>query len=108
MLLQPQRERAVLDLDVAQQDERAGARRAQRLHRDGVLLAKPQQLVEVCLAVGVLHDIDDGPVEPHLHEHHAPRREVDRVVRELCPRQPRDERGVGIEQPHVGEDDARQ
>ncbi len=108
VLLQPQRERAVLDLHVPQQDERARARGAQRLHPDGVLFAEAQQLVEVRLAVGVLHDVDDGPVEPHLHEHHAPRREVDRVVPELCPRQPRDERGVGIEQPHVGEDDARQ
>jgi len=45
-------------------------------------------------------------VECHLEQHHPTRDEIDRVVAQLYPRQRRDERGVGVEEFHVREDDA--
>ena len=106
VLLQPQRQRPVHDLHVAQQDQRARSRGAQRSHGDGVFLTEPQQFVEIGPAIRVLDDVDDGAVEPHLHEHHAARREVDRVVPQLGAGQPGNERRIGIEQAHIGEHDA--
>src|SRR5213596_304114 len=106
VLLQPQRQRPVHDLHVAQQDQRARSRRAQRSHGDGVFLTEPQQFVEIGPAIRVLDDVDDGAVEPYLHEHYAARREVDRVVAQLGAGQPGDERRIGIEQAHIGEHDA--
>ena len=103
VFLQTQGERAILDLHIAQQDERSRAGWAQRFDRHRVLFTETQQLVEVCSAVGVLHDVDDGPVQAHFQEDHAARREVDRVVPELRPGQPCDERRVGIEQTDIGE-----
>ena len=93
--LQPQRHGAVLDLHVPKQNQRrwpVGSR---------VRAAQAEQLLEVEPTGLVLDDVDDRLAQRELEQHHAPRHEVERIVAELRPRQPGDERRVGVEQPHV-------
>ena len=93
--LQPQRHGAVLDLHVPKQNQRRWPVRSR------VRAAQAEQLLEVEPTGLVLDDVDDRLAQRELEQHHAPRHEVERIVAELRPRQPGDERRVGVEQPHV-------
>ena len=97
--LEPQRHRPVLDPYVSEQDQRRRPVGA----RPGVGAAQPEQLLDVEPPVAVLHDVDHGLPQGELEQHHAAGGEVEWVVCQVGPRQPRDEGRVGVEQADPGE-----
>ena len=101
--LEPQRDGAVVDAHIAEQDQRGGAMGAGG-GAAGVQgpPAQPQQLLDVQPPARVLHDVDHRLSQLQLEQHHPPGREVERIVRHVGARQPSDERRVRIEQPHLG------
>ena len=95
--LEPQRDAAVADVDVAQQDERRWPMLAR------VRSTQPQELLDVQPPARVLYDVDHRAAQVELEQHHPPRREIERVVAHVRPGQPGDERGVCVEQANLRE-----
>src|SRR2546430_704811 len=100
--LQSQRHTAVGDPDVPQQDER----RRPVLAR--IRPAQAQQLLDVEAPARVLHDVDHGPAQVELEQHHPSRGEVERVVGHVGAGQPGNQRAVRVEQPYVRKRQARE
>ena len=101
--LQAQRDAAVRDAHIAEQDERgrtAGPLVVLRGRR-----ADAQQLLDVEPAVAVLYEIDHRPVQLELEQHDPAGGKVEGVVADVGLRQEGDQGGVRVEQPHVVEGD---
>src|SRR3989449_4518484 len=88
--LEPQRDGAVVDAHIAEQDQRGGAMGAGG-GAAGVRgpPAQPQQLLDVQPPARVLHDVDHRLPQLELEQHHPPGCEVERIVAHVGARQDR-------------------
>ena len=101
-LLQSQRDGALLDAHVAEQDQGCGP------VRTGAGAPEPQELFNVETAPGVLDDVDRRLAQLELEEEHAAGREVERIVARVHTRERGHQRCVRVEQLDVPQRDARE